>query len=64
MPGGSEDSEWTFTFLIEPFGLVVSPPLCNSQDDGRVIASEHSAGGAMLETCACVGVDAFSVAYA
>ena len=42
----------------------MAPPLCDSQADSRVIAREHSVGGAMLETCACVGVDAFSAGYA
>ena len=27
-------------------------------------ARKHSIGGAMFETCACVGVDAFAAAYA
>ena len=49
---------------MEPFGQVVAPPLCDSQADGRVTAREHLVGGAMLETCACVGVNAFSAAYA
>ena len=47
---------------MEPFGQVVAPPLCDNQVEGRVTAREHSDGGAMLETCACVGDDAFAAA--
>ena len=60
--GGSEDPGWTLTFLIEPLGQVVAPPLFNNHAEGKVTTREHSVGGAMLNTCRCVGDDAFVVA--
>ena len=59
--GGSEDPGWTLTFLIEPFGCVVAPPLFNNRAEGKVTAREHSVGGATLDTCGCVQDDAFVV---
>ena len=60
--GGSEDPGWTLTFLIEPLGWVVAPPLCDNSAEGRVTAREHSVGGTILDACGCVQDDAFVMA--
>ena len=59
---GSEDPGWTLTFLIEPHRHVVPPSLFNNQAEGKVMASKHSVGGVMLDTCLCAGEDAFVAA--
>ena len=38
-------------FLNEPHGHVVAPPLFNNRAEGKVMANEHSVGGAILDTC-------------
>ena len=49
-PGGLDDLRLTFTFWIKPLGLVVAPPLRESQADSKSMAKEHSVGGAMVNT--------------
>ena len=62
--GGSEDPGWTLTFLIKPCGHIVAPPLFHNQAEGKVTASEHSVGDAILDTCLCIREDAFGTAKA
>ena len=50
------------TFCSESHGHVVAPPLFDNQAEGKVIANEHSMGGAMLDTCLCTPEDAFVAA--
>ena len=38
------------------------PPLFNNGAEGKVMASEHSVGGAILDTYLCVWEDAFVAA--
>ena len=49
--GGTEDTGWTLMFLIEPCGGVVAPHLFDNRAEGKVMANEHSVGGAVLDTC-------------
>ena len=51
--GGSKDPGWTLTFPNEPCGHVLAPPLFDNQEEGKVMANEHSVGGAILNTCLC-----------
>ena len=60
--GGSEDPGWTLIFLIEPCGCVVAPSLFDNQAEGKEMASEHSVGGAILDTCLCTQKDTFVAA--
>ena len=60
--GGSEDPGWTLTFLIKPRWCIVAPPLFDNQAEGKVMANEHSVGGAILDTCLCTQEDAFVAA--
>ena len=62
--GGSKDPGWTLKFLIKPCGCVVAPPLFDNQAEGKVTASKHSVGGAILDICLCVQEDAFVAAKA
>ena len=48
--GVLDDPGPTFTFQIEPLGLVVAPPLWESHADGKSMAKEHSVGEAMVDT--------------
>ena len=49
-PGGLDDPGLTFTFQIEPLGLVVAPPLWESWADGKLMAKEHSVRGVIIDT--------------
>ena len=49
-------------FLNEPCGHEMTPPLFNNQAEGKVMANEHSVGGAILDTCLCTQEDAFVAA--
>ena len=60
--GRSEDPGWTLTFLIKPHGCVVAPHLFNNQAEGKVMASEHSVEGAILDSCLCAQEVAFVAA--
>ena len=60
--GGLEDPGWTLTFLIKPHGCDMVPLLFDNQAEGKVMASEHSVGGAILDTCMCAQEDAFVAA--
>ena len=50
------------TFLNEPCGHVVTPPLFDNQAEGKVMASKHSVGGAILDICMCAQEDAYVAA--
>ena len=52
--GGSEDPGWTLMFLYEP--------LFDNQAEGKVMANEHSVGGAIPDTCLYTQEDAFVAA--
>ena len=43
----------------EPCEQVVAPPLFNNLAEGKVMANEHSVGGAILDTCLCTLEDSF-----
>ena len=60
--GGSEDPGWTLTFLNEPHGCVVAPPLFSNRAEGKVMANKHSVGGVILNICLCTQEDAFVAA--
>ena len=49
-PGGLVRPGSTLMLRIEPLGLVVTPPLLDSRAEGRLIAWEHSIGGARTGT--------------
>ena len=60
--GGSEDPGWTLTFLSEPCGYVMAPPLFDNQAEGKVMANKHSVGGVILDTCLWAQEDTFVAA--
>ena len=47
-------------FHSEPQGQVVAPPLFDNHAEGKLMANEHSIGGAMLDTCLCILKDTFA----
>ena len=49
-PEGLDIPRLTFTFQIEPLGLVVAPPLWESWADGKSMAKEHSVRGVTVDT--------------
>ena len=49
-------------FLYEPCRCVVVPPLFDNQAEGKVMANEHSVGGAIPDTCLYTQEDAFVAA--